>query len=45
MADEHVELLSCGSGWRVLPMWVCTLWRVRMGLVRLLSSVLSLQVW
>ena len=19
MADEHEELLSCGSGWRVLP--------------------------
>ena len=20
MADEHEELLSCGSGWRVFPM-------------------------
>ena len=20
MADEHEELLSCGSGWQVLPM-------------------------
>jgi len=25
MADEHEELLSCGSGWRVLPVWMCML--------------------
>jgi len=31
MADEHEELLSCGLGWRVLLVWVCTWWRVRMG--------------
>jgi len=24
MADEHEELLSCGSGWRLLPVLVCT---------------------
>jgi len=41
MTDEHEELLSCGSGWRVLPVWVCVLWHVRMGPVRLPSSVLS----
>jgi len=29
MADEHEEPLSCGSGWQVLPMWVCGLWLVR----------------
>jgi len=31
MADEHEKLLSCGSGWRVLSVWVCWLWSVRMG--------------
>jgi len=45
IADEHEELLSCGSGWRVLPVWVCVLWRVRMGPVRLPSLVLSWRVW
>jgi len=28
MTDEHKELLSCGSGWRVFPVWVCELWLV-----------------
>ena len=41
MTDEHKELLSCGSGWRVLSVRVCELWLVRMGLDRLLSSALS----
>jgi len=45
MADEHEELLSCGSGWRVLPVWVCELWLVRMGLDRLPSSVCGGWVW
>ena len=45
MADEHKELLSCGSGWRVLPVWVCALWHVRMGPVRLPFSILSWRVW
>jgi len=31
MADEHEESLSCGSNWRVLPMWLCELWLVWMG--------------
>jgi len=35
MADEHEELLSCGSGWWVLPVWVCALWRVQIGPIRL----------
>ena len=39
IADEHEEPLSGGSGWRVLPVWVCWLWPVRMGLVGLPSSV------
>jgi len=26
MTDEHEELLSCGSGWRVLLVWVRGLW-------------------
>jgi len=25
MVDEHEEPLSCGSGWKVLPVWVCWL--------------------
>jgi len=45
MADEHEEPLSCGSGWRVLPVSVCWLWPVRMGLDRLPSSVVGLRVW
>ena len=45
MADGHEELLSCGSGWRVLPVWVCELWLVRMGPDRLLSSVFGWWVW
>ena len=45
MADEHEELLSCCSGWRVLPMWVCWLWPVRMGPNRLPSSVVDWWVW
>jgi len=32
MTDEHKELLSCDSGWRVLPVWVCELWLILMGL-------------
>jgi len=36
-ADEHEELLSYGSGWRVLPVWVCWLWPVPMGPVGLPS--------
>jgi len=23
MVDEHEHSLSCGSDWRVLPVWVC----------------------
>jgi len=23
MVDEHEKPLSCGSGWWVLPVWVC----------------------
>jgi len=45
IADEHEELLSCGSGWRVLPTWVCWLWRVRMGPDGLPSSVICWRVW
>jgi len=45
IADEYGELLSCGSGWRVLPVWVCWLWPVRMGLDRLPSSVNSWGFW
>jgi len=45
MVDEHKELLSCGSGWRVLPIWVCVWCRVQIGPVRLPSSVLSWWVW
>jgi len=45
MADEHEELLSCGSGWRMLPVWVCLLWPVRMSLDGLPSSVMSWRVW
>jgi len=45
MADEDEELLSCGSGWQVLPVWVCTLWCVRKGPDRLLSSVICWRVW
>jgi len=41
MADEHEELLSCGSGWQVLTVRVCTLWCVWIGSSRLPSSVLS----
>jgi len=44
MADEHEEPLSCGSTWRVLPVWVCWLWPVRMGLDRLPSSVVGWRV-
>jgi len=29
MTDVHEKLLSCGSGLRVLPVWVCELWLVR----------------
>ncbi|QCD86359.1 hypothetical protein DEO72_LG3g880 [Vigna unguiculata] len=39
MADEHEELLSCGSDCRVLPVKVCELWLVRMGPNRLPSSM------
>jgi len=35
MTDEHKELLSNGSVWRVLSVWVCALWRVRMSPDRL----------
>jgi len=35
MTDEHEELLSCGSGWRVLLVWVFELWLIRMGPDRL----------
>jgi len=45
MADEHEELLSYVSGYRVLSVWVCVLWRVQMGPVRLPSLVLSWRVW
>jgi len=45
MADEHEELLSYGSGWRVLPVWVCMLWHVRVGSSRLSSLVISWRVW
>jgi len=45
MADKHEELLSCGSGWQVLSVWVCTLWHVRMDPVRLPSSTLSWRFW
>jgi len=45
MADEHEKLLSCGSGWRVLSMWVCWLWPARMDPDRLPSSVISWRVW
>jgi len=41
MADEHEKLLSCGLGWRVLPVWVYWLWPVRMGPDRLLSSIVD----
>jgi len=37
IADEHEELLSCGSGWRLRPVW--------MGPDGLPSSVISWQVW
>jgi len=40
MTDEHKELLICGSGWRVLLVWVCELWLVRMGPRGLPSSAL-----
>jgi len=29
MTDEHKELLSCGSSWRVLQVWVYRLWLIR----------------
>jgi len=45
MADEHEELLSYGSGWRVLLVWVCWLWPVRMGPYRLSSSIIDWWVW
>jgi len=45
MANEHEELLSYGSGWRVLPVWMCKLWLIQMGPDRLPSSVFSLWVW
>jgi len=45
MADEHEKPLSCGSGWRVWPVWVCWLWPVRMGPDRLPSSVVGWRVW
>jgi len=45
MTDEHEGLLSCGSGWQVLPVWVCWLWPVQMGPDRLPSSVISWRVW
>jgi len=45
MADEHEELLSCGSGWQVLPVWMCWLWPARMGADRLPSSIIRWQVW
>jgi len=40
IADEHEEPLSCGSSWWVLPVWVCWLWPVRMGLEGLPSSMI-----
>jgi len=42
IADEHEKLLSCGSGWRVLLVWVCWLWPVRMGPDGFPSSVILL---
>jgi len=45
MADEHEELLSCGSGLRVLLVWVFWLWPARMGPDRLLSSIINWRVW
>jgi len=44
IADEHEELLSCGSGWRVLPVWVCWLLPVRMGPNGLPFSIISWRV-
>jgi len=41
IADEHEDLLSCGLSWRVLPVWVCWLWPVRMDPDRLPSSIHS----
>jgi len=41
IADEHEEPLSGGSGWRVLPVWVCWLWPVLMGPLGLPSSVVA----
>jgi len=38
MADEPEHSLSWGSDWRVLPIWVCELWFVRLGLETLSSS-------
>jgi len=45
MADEHEELLSCGSGWQVLRVWVCELWLVRIGPDWMPSSVFGWRVW
>jgi len=45
MADGHEQSLSCGLDWRVLSVWVCMLWLVRMGPERLPSSVVSRWVW
>jgi len=45
MADEHEELLSYGSGWQVLPIWVCELWLVRMGSNRLPFLIFGWRVW
>jgi len=45
MTDEHEELLSCGSGWWMLPVWVYELWLVRMDPDRLPSLVISWWFW
>jgi len=39
------KTLSCGLGWRVLPVWVCWLWPVRMGPDGFPSLVICWRVW
>ncbi|QCE00792.1 hypothetical protein DEO72_LG7g2083 [Vigna unguiculata] len=41
IADGHEHSLSCGSDWRVLLVWVCELWLVRMDPGRLFSLALA----
>jgi len=41
-ADEHEELLTCGSGWRVLSVWVCWLWQVGWKNILLMCFVICL---